>query len=1003
MRRTRQPEPSPDATVLPVDVAQRELRQAYDAIDAGEDERALKFLDRTLKKYPRFQLARALRAIALWRSRGIEARDEAIQLGRDVRDEGVADEDTLRVLTTVFDELGSLEDTHELLESVLRSNPTHMKSLRALYVYYGRQWMFAKQQSVAMRTYKVTSDSSDLLRAVVAMLAQRDEAEAARRGDDAATQGMGADGMLKLAHGMLSKLHAKGEIKDSDSFLMYATTLAALGQNDEAYAFVVSDLAEKCVPMPIDRERSRAMYATRAGKYKEAMEHHMKVWELAPDDWLSMNAILDLCRDTSTLQEMMKDFGSLKVVSYGTGLTGFSIRTELSEAKGNFPVGRTKGLPIDVAAAKAFVERAIAAADAGGGAHVVGRGAYILKVELLCRILDSEWNELSEEALAVGIADYHERFGGSNSCAQDMRRYSHALRHSKAAREKLISTLTERSKAEVPDVIEGDDSLKKRAMEVLRSKTSALLICADLNAYCLSWHGASTESTAVAAAIDGRALARKFMEEYGRYRHLVEDADPREQTPVDIYPYLAAFALINEASSAKGVDDESAVKALLAAASVIEIGLKKSPHHAGLIFNLTAIYTLLGAASKALDAFKTLDIKHVQMSTLLHHILPACVAGGGERAKRDIFDRLDYLRWEVDEHIAEMAVTAGLNCKYTKILEFADFHRTLKRAHALHSGDLANVWREFTAKAASVVGDDPTTLQERAKEIGQELSGEFIEPTRNLSSLSTETSHWDEDDEIRDEWTYVDDFKTNPAWLAPYAEDAAFAGAIWWANPIEARAPADKPYAWFSRGARNALRRQLLLMNALEARFAIDDERDVEAKKKSLELFQVLLTQLLKASRNDSFGRTVAQATLTRDFEFSLIGLAVRGDAASLATAEDAYAKLCEWPIATLSKGDCTALLSRGAVAATVHARRHAHALRLASMAAGGSRELCSTGLALERACDAIVSGKITGFDRLAKETADWYGDSDDAFAASVAVVVDAVRESVVDALRANA
>jgi len=659
-------------------------------------------------------------------------------------------------------------------------------------------------------------------------------------------------------------------------------------------------------------------------------------------------------------------------------------------------MGRMKGLPIDVANATAFVERAVAAADVGGGAHVVGRGAYILKVELLCRVLDGEWNESNEEALAVGIADYHERFGGLNSCAQDMRRYSHALKHCKAARVTLISTLTERSQAQVPDVIEGDDSSKKRALEVLRSKTSALLICADLNAYCLSWHGASADSTAVAAAIDGRALSRQFMEEYGRHRHLVEDADPREQTPVDIYPYLASVALINEAAAAKGIDDESAVKALLAAASVLEIGLKKSPHHAGMIFNLTAIYTLLGGASKALDTFKTMDIKHVQMATLLHHALPACVAGGGERGKQDIFDRLDYLRWEVDEHIAEMAVTAGLNCKYTKVLEFADFHRTLKRAHALHSGDLANAWLEFTAKAASIARDDASIIKERAAEIGRELSDEFGD---ELSNLSPETSRWDEDDEDSDEWTYVDDFKTNPMWLAPYAEDAALAGAIWWGNPIETRAPMDKPYAWFHRGARNALRRQLLLINSLKARFAIDDERDVETTSKSLTLFRVLLTQLQKASQNDAFGRTVAQATLTRDLEFSLIELAVRGDAASLATAETAYAKLCEWPLSALSKGDWTALLARGAVAATVHARRYAHALRLASMATGGSSELCSTGIALERACDAFTSGKITGFDRLAKETVDWYGDSDDAFAASVALVVDAVRDSIVEAL----
>ena len=45
--------------------SQRELNPAYDALDREDPARALKSLDKTLKKHPRFQLARALKALAL--------------------------------------------------------------------------------------------------------------------------------------------------------------------------------------------------------------------------------------------------------------------------------------------------------------------------------------------------------------------------------------------------------------------------------------------------------------------------------------------------------------------------------------------------------------------------------------------------------------------------------------------------------------------------------------------------------------------------------------------------------------------------------------------------------------------------------------------------------------------------------------------------------------------------------------------------------------------------
>ena len=973
------PPPPPDAKSYPRDVTNNELGAAYDYLDKGDGERALKALDRALKKYPHWQLAQALRAIALWRSEGLNARDEVLKIARNVRDDGVVDEDVLRVVTMAFDELGATDDMVELTESVLRSNPTRLESFNSLYVLHGKAWAFAKQQSAVMRRYKVTGDSKDLMRAVAAMLAQRDEAEAAprHRASESTSTGMAPDGLLKLAHGMMSKIHAKGELKDRDSFVMYASALAELGRCEEAYEFTLSELADSCVPMSIDRERMRAMYALKAGKHVEARKHHENVLELAPDDWASMNAILDLCRDSSELAKMCEEIGKMKVTT--SGFKG-------DDRASYFPTIRKKGQPIDETSASAFVDGVVANADAKGGARAIGRGAYILRAELLCRLVDAERTEAREMALADEVANYHDRFSSWNSCAQDMRRYAQALAHcSSGARDKLISTLIDRSSVEVPAIAEDDEDSEKRALDVLRKKTSALLICADLNAFCPRWHGGKTSSLPTA----DMHVAKGFMKEYFEHRKIVSNIDAREQTPVDAYPYLASLCLVNEAALKKGSDDEAAVKALLAAAAVLEIGLQKSPHHSTLIFSLAAIYTILGAAEKALEVLGKVDMKHVQMATLLHHAMPACAAGGHTKSLQ-VFERLDYLRWEIDEHIAEMAVQAGMNAKFTKVLEFAEFHRTLARAHSIQSGEALVSWNLIT----NIMHRCVRRAEEFDAQYGgivQALEG-YAMNTGSLVDVSPDRAGWNEDDAKFDAATYVDDFKTTPPWMAPCAEDPAFTGEIWWTNSIETSHGSDEDaYSWYYRGARATRRRRSLLLNALCARHRHEDDPTVAAGE--IERCKSLLNQLKSAAGDASSERDGSQAALARDVEFALVELAIHVDDASRAALRRACDKFCERSLEILRAGDITRALARGSFAVAYHARSYALATRLANVLSGVDPHAADDTTerldAFERAIAAFIDGESleSRFTALGNDTVAWYGADDEELNDAVARV----------------
>ena len=69
-----------------------------------------------------------------------------------------------------------------------------------------------------------------------------------------------------------------------------------------------------------------------------------------------------------------------------------------------------------------------------------------------------------------------------------MRMYARAVKRSVDARRWLIKTLRARGDADVPMMDDLADDAKKELLAEIRKKTSALMICADLNEFCSSWH-----------------------------------------------------------------------------------------------------------------------------------------------------------------------------------------------------------------------------------------------------------------------------------------------------------------------------------------------------------------------------------------------------------------------------------------------------------------------------------------------------------------------------------
>ena len=142
------------------------------------------------------------------------------------------------------------------------------------------------------------------------------------------------------------------------------------------------------------------------------------------------------------------------------------------------------------------------------------------------------------------------------------------------------------------------------------------------------------------------------------------------------------------------------------------------------------------------------------------------------------------------------------------MLEFADFYRTLRRARAIAEGETLAAWMSTSTSAF----DSPETLVS-ALEV-------FFDGTSiDITAKNPPQTRWDVDDENMDEFTYLDDFNSNPMWLKPCADDPANATGEWWSNPISA--PSSESSEW--SGWRTPLRARVV-----HQRLAIAIDRELE-------------------------------------------------------------------------------------------------------------------------------------------------------------------------------
>ncbi|VDN05538.1 unnamed protein product [Thelazia callipaeda] len=133
-------------------VLERRLKPIYDAIDAGNNKKAMQEADKVLKKHPNTHCAKALKALSLIRAERLNEAWPLIEETESMKDD--FDENTLQALCHCFKEAYTPERISLLYEKICTRYPKNEQYLTHLFMSYVRVRNYKQQQKTALALYK---------------------------------------------------------------------------------------------------------------------------------------------------------------------------------------------------------------------------------------------------------------------------------------------------------------------------------------------------------------------------------------------------------------------------------------------------------------------------------------------------------------------------------------------------------------------------------------------------------------------------------------------------------------------------------------------------------------------------------------------------------------------------------------------------------------------------------------------------------------------------------
>lgn len=284
------------------------------------------------------------------------------------------------------------------------------------------------------------------------------------------------------------------------------------------------------------------------------------------------------------------------------------------------------------------------------------RGPFLAQLELFYR-------QGKLEALSIAMSDYFRLFGGKVVCAHDLRPYLHLIKNTEWF------------------------GLCFAKMTRLASEKGHPF-CLTL-AWLRLWFGILSDSV---------------QELFNQYSDLLSfDIEPTDRQLGDDYLILAAHRLLPDVS---GPDDYryKNKSTVLQAIAILETGLTHSPFNFRIKLLLIRLYIEVGAIGRVGELWTSLEIKHVQMSTLAYLVLNPFFDSGHHDDFQSTLQSIEGLWRECDHEIPDCITKAFQVGSINAAIEFVLFRERLKRSAILAEAMVVDALYELVSTGGDALG-----------------------------------------------------------------------------------------------------------------------------------------------------------------------------------------------------------------------------------------------------------------------------------------------------------
>lgn len=273
---------------------ERQIRPIYDALDSGSHKSAIVTCNKLLKKHPKNDHLKALKALALTRAQKFE---EAIVICEEVLTTKPIDDGTINALMHALRHLGRFADLIKLFEDAFKQQPDNDEFGRQAFFANVRAGNWKAAQLLANKLNKQFRNDRYVFWGVTCTVLQS---------NDPLTAVEMRDILLKLAHRLITASWKQVEVHP-DRLYLYASILQQLGLYEDARELLDTESGRFLGARNLSCDYLRREIMKAGGwQTEEGVIAEQRIVEKRDRNWLEFVSILDATFLPATRHQSMQ-------------------------------------------------------------------------------------------------------------------------------------------------------------------------------------------------------------------------------------------------------------------------------------------------------------------------------------------------------------------------------------------------------------------------------------------------------------------------------------------------------------------------------------------------------------------------------------------------------------------------------------------------------------------------------------------------------------------------